>query len=82
MQGIQRFVFSLGYKWEVIDAYLKDQYPTLLYQKYRKEPLGTGGAIQLALQQCQTENVLIANGDTLFKIDLVKLSKFILKTNA
>lgn len=74
MQGIQHFVFSLGYKWEVIDAYLIDQYPTLSYTNViEKEPLGTGGAIQLALQACQTADVLIANGDTLFKIDLSQM---------
>ena len=76
MQGIQRFVFSLGYKWEMIDAYLKEQYPTLLYvNSIEDEPLGTGGAIQLALQHCTTKHVLVANGDTLFKFDLKSLYK-------
>jgi D-glycero-alpha-D-manno-heptose 1-phosphate guanylyltransferase len=83
MQGIERFIFSLGYKWEVIDAYLKEQYPTLLYvNSIETEPLGTGGAIQLALQHCKSENVLIANGDTLFKIDLPKLTNLHLQNSA
>lgn len=74
MQGIQRFVFSLGYKWESIHAYLKEEYPTLIYKNsIETEPLGTGGAIKLALQYCQTQNVLIANGDTLFEVDLLQL---------
>lgn len=75
MQGIKDIIISLGYKAEVVEAYLKEKYPTLSYKcVVEKEPLGTGGAIQLALQSSQTENVLIANGDTLFKLDLSQLS--------
>jgi D-glycero-alpha-D-manno-heptose 1-phosphate guanylyltransferase len=71
LQGIQRFVFSLGYKAEVIEDFLKSAYPTLLYKTVvEDEPLGTGGAVQLAVTKCRTENILVANGDTLFKIDL------------
>ena len=69
MQGIEHFVFSLGYKAEIIEDYLKEQYSSLSYSvAIEKEPLGTGGAIRLALQKTKTNNVLIANGDTLFKI--------------
>ncbi len=71
MQGIQMFIFSLGYRSEVIESYLIEEYPTLDYKTVlEKEPLGTGGAIQLALQSASEEDILIANGDTLFKIDL------------
>lgn len=75
MQGVQRIVFSLGYKADKIEAYLQEHYPTLLYASIiEEEPLGTGGAIQLALQACQTADVLIANGDTLFEIDVQSLA--------
>lgn len=71
LQGIERFVFSLGYKAEMIEDFLKTAYPTLDYTTVvEDEPLGTGGAIQLALQTCNHEQVLVANGDTLFKIDI------------
>jgi D-glycero-alpha-D-manno-heptose 1-phosphate guanylyltransferase len=74
MQGISRFVFSLGYKSAIIEQYLKDRYPTLDYTTVvEDEPLGTGGGIRLALQKVKEENVLIVNGDTLFKIDAAKL---------
>ncbi len=74
IQGIERFIFSLGYMSEVIVAYLKDQYPTLDYTVViEEEPLGTGGAIKQSLTNALTENVLVANGDTLFKVDLNKL---------
>ncbi|RYY86298.1 MAG: HAD-IIIA family hydrolase [Chitinophagaceae bacterium] len=72
-QGIQRFVFSLGYLSEHIEQWLKEAYPTLdCATVVEEEPLGTGGGIALALQSAKTEQVLVANGDTLFEIDLQK----------
>lgn len=74
MQGVQRFIFSLGYKAEIIEAYLKTHYPTLDYVvAIEEKPLGTGGAIRLALQKTESENIVVANGDTLFKIKLAEL---------
>jgi D-glycero-alpha-D-manno-heptose 1-phosphate guanylyltransferase len=71
MQGVQRFILSLGYKSEAIENYLKQQYPTLDYTVViEKEPLGTGGAIRLAIHKANEKNVVIANGDTLFKVNL------------
>jgi D-glycero-alpha-D-manno-heptose 1-phosphate guanylyltransferase len=77
MQGIEQFIFSLGYKADVVEKYLEEHYPTLDYSIIvEDEPLGTGGAIQLACTKTHEENVLIANGDTLFKIKLNELEKF------
>ncbi len=71
MQGVQHFVFSLGYKAEVILDYLQENFPALQYDVViEPEPLGTGGAIALALTKAIGTDVVIANGDTLFKIDL------------
>ncbi len=75
MQGIQKFIFSLGYRHEVIQNYLEKEYPTLQYEVViEKEPLGTGGAIKAALEKATSNEVLIANGDTLFKINAAQLS--------
>src|SRR3954468_11753898 len=42
-QGLERFIFSLGYKHEVIEQWLAEQFPTLDYQcVIEEEPLGTG----------------------------------------
>jgi D-glycero-alpha-D-manno-heptose 1-phosphate guanylyltransferase len=74
MQGVHRFVFSLGYKAEVIEQFLKEHYPTLYYTiVIEDEPLGTGGGIRLALQKAKEEDVLIVNGDTLFHVDVDEL---------
>src|ERR1700712_555351 len=76
-QGIEKFIFSLGYKHEVISAWIKEKYPSLAVEYViEREPLGTGGAIQLAVEKEHEKNVLILNGDTLFKIDVAALAAF------
>lgn len=73
-QGIERFIFSLGYKHEVIEDWLNDQYPGLHYEcSIEEEPLGTGGAIKKACSLATAKNVLVLNGDTLFKVDINSL---------
>jgi len=77
LQGVDKFIFSLGYKNEIIEDYLKDQFPTLNYQcSIEDEPLGTGGAIQLACQKATGKNVIVANGDTLFRINVEEVMSF------
>src|SRR4026208_2003950 len=72
-QGIEKFIFSIGYKYEIIEEYLNSQFPTLNYEcSVEAEPLGTGGAIQLALNKTTEQDLLIVNGDTLFRVDLHK----------
>ena len=74
-QGIDKFILALGYKSEVIVDFIDHQYPSLNFQfVIEEEPLGTGGAILLACNQSTTENVIATNGDTLFKVNLEKLS--------
>ncbi|MDB5191223.1 MAG: nucleotidyltransferase [Segetibacter sp.] len=76
-KGIEFFIFSLGYKSEVIEDFLKTQYPALFYKIIvEDEPLGTGGAIKKACKIAKSKSVLVANGDTLFKIDIIKLAGF------
>ena len=83
MQGVQRFIFSLGYRWGEIETYLTEHYPTLEYTTViEEEPLGTGGAIHLALQKAKGENVVVANGDTLFRVNLKELYPFHLEQDA
>lgn len=74
-QGIDNFIFSLGYKHEVIGAFLKQRYPSLPYQcSIEEEPLGTGGAILKACKMTGADVTLVLNGDTFFKIALKALS--------
>ena len=82
-QGVDKFIFSLGYKHEIIEAWLHEQYPLMFMQtSVEDEPLGTGGAIKLACSLATEKNVLILNGDTLFKVDTNSLAAFHLNSGA
>ncbi len=77
LQGITYFIFALGHKGEMIEEFLKNEYPSLFYKtSVEEEPLGTGGAIKKALKITKEKSVLIANGDTLYKIDVPLLTGF------
>jgi D-glycero-alpha-D-manno-heptose 1-phosphate guanylyltransferase len=83
MQGISRFIFSLGYMSDKIEAFLQEEYPTLDYSVViEDEPLGTGGGISHALQKLKGTHVLVTNGDTLFKACIEKLFHAHLENNA
>src|ERR1044071_3137602 len=61
-EGIERFIFSLGYKHELIETYLTTEFPTLDFQcSIEKEPLGTGGAILASCYKASEQTVLVAN---------------------
>ncbi len=73
-QQVTKFIFSLGYMHEVIEAFIMSNYPQLQYQiALENEPLGTGGAIRLACDYATEENVIILNGDTMFNVDIQAL---------
>jgi D-glycero-alpha-D-manno-heptose 1-phosphate guanylyltransferase len=83
MQGIEKFIFSLGYRHELIESWLAEQFSRLNYEyAIEKEPLGTGGAIRLACEKAKDRHVLVANGDTLFDIDVAGFLSVHLATNA
>jgi D-glycero-alpha-D-manno-heptose 1-phosphate guanylyltransferase len=76
-QEIEHFVFALGYMHEDIERYISTEYPDLKYRiSLEEEPLGTGGAILQAMKLVKGRSALIANGDTLFKIDVELLTGF------
>lgn len=82
-QGIDKFIFSLGYKSEVITNFIRSEFSTNEYLfSIENTPLGTGGAIRLACTQATGKNVLVINGDTLFNIEVSKLSRLHEKNNA
>lgn len=95
-EGIQNFIFSVGYKSESIINFVNKEFlsvtkeaapadrqdPENFQFSIEEEPLGTGGAIKLSCKKVSDHNVLVCNGDTLFKIHLQQLSNFHLQHNA
>ena len=76
-QGIEKFIFSLGYMHGIVEDFIRSAYPALPAQMVvEPEPLGTGGAIRLACSRASEENVLVLNGDTFFGVDTSKLASF------
>jgi D-glycero-alpha-D-manno-heptose 1-phosphate guanylyltransferase len=83
MQGIHKIIFSLGYMHHIIEEWLAKEFSTMDYEIcIEEEPLGTGGAIQLALHKASAENVFVANGDTLFRFNAAELLQTHKKNNA
>jgi D-glycero-alpha-D-manno-heptose 1-phosphate guanylyltransferase len=82
-QGVERFIFSLGYMHEAIASYIKSSYTDLdLEFIIEEEPLGTGGAIKFSCNKAKSADVFITNGDTFFDIDAEVLSDFHLERKA
>lgn len=76
-QGVDRIIFSLGYKHEAIESFLQAQHSSLDYScSIEAEPLGTGGAIRKACTLANVPDVAVVNGDTYFHADLDQLWRF------
>ena len=72
-----KVILSVGYLHEKIEEYFGNQYKTLeIDYAMELEPLGTGGGILFAMSKCVTDNVLVINGDTMFKVDLDAFERF------
>ncbi|MBS1772464.1 MAG: nucleotidyltransferase family protein [Bacteroidetes bacterium] len=82
-QQISRVILSLGFKHEVILDWLKTESRKFEIDYVIEEtPLGTGGGISLALTKAKEDNVLVLNGDTMFRVDAKAMFKFHAKKNA
>ena len=68
---VKRAVLATGYKSDIIEKYFGDSYKGMaLVYSVETIPLGTGGAMRLALERCSEEDVVVLNGDTYFDVDL------------
>lgn len=75
-QGIQRFVISTGHLARVIESHFGNTYRSArITYVHEQSPLGTGGALRLALNSVTWANdlALMANGDTWFPVQLQQL---------
>jgi len=77
-QGVSRFVLSVGYKRDIIEAHFGARYKgTEVDYAVEDQPLGTGGGLLLALKQLRrTGPFLIMNGDTFFEVDLAPMRRY------
>jgi len=69
--NIESITLSVGYRAEVIQAHFGDAYQGVpIVYAHEAEPLGTGGALALAVAGLGDQPVLALNGDTLLRLDL------------
>ena len=65
--GITKAVLSVGYLNEKIISYFGSRYKNIdLHYSIEEEPLGTGGAVKMAMDYVTSENVLVLNGGYYF----------------
>lgn len=69
-KGFTRVVLSLGFMADKISCHFGDQFAGMaLAYVVEDHPLGTGGAVRLALASCQQEHVFVFNGDTFLDLE-------------
>jgi NDP-sugar pyrophosphorylase family protein len=69
--GVQTIVLCTGYLADQIEQYLGPEYRGVRLRYSREEtPLGTAGALRLALPLLNSDCVLVANGDSYCAVDL------------
>jgi len=75
--GCPRVVLSVGHLHKVIQDFFGSSFNGMhLEYAIESVPLGTGGAIRLALQKAREESVLVLNGDTFLDADYGALLHF------
>ncbi|MDH5644418.1 MAG: nucleotidyltransferase family protein [Candidatus Heimdallarchaeota archaeon] len=80
MQGFEEVVLAVGYMAENIQEYFGGMYRGIRLKYSREEkPLGTGGAICLALQKLESGPVFIINGDTFVTLDYKKMASMLIE---
>lgn len=69
--GLKHVILSTGYLGEQVEQAFGKQYGSLnLIYSREREPLGTGGALRLALPLVDRDPVLVMNGDSYCDVDL------------
>ena len=77
-QGFSEFILSIGHQGEIIRDYFGNGHRLGLAIRYTVETdlLGTGGALKLAEPIIDSEDFLLANGDTYLEADLRAALRF------
>jgi D-glycero-alpha-D-manno-heptose 1-phosphate guanylyltransferase len=69
-KGFHRVVLSLGFMADKISAHFGSQFAGLAVDYVVEEqPLGTGGAVRLAMTKCHDGHVFVFNGDTYLDLE-------------
>jgi D-glycero-alpha-D-manno-heptose 1-phosphate guanylyltransferase len=79
--GFRKIILSTGYMAEKVEDYFGDSYgPLKLVYSKEQPPLGTGGALKLALPNL-SQMVLVMNGDSYIDADLFEYTNWFFDNN-
>jgi NDP-sugar pyrophosphorylase family protein len=68
--GLRRIVLCTGYKSEMVEADIGQRFNGMdVVYSIEQTPLGTGGALRLAVPKFESESVLVMNGDSYVSAD-------------
>lgn len=75
-KGFKRVILSVGFMAEKISAHFGARYAGMdLVYVLEESPLGTGGAVRLALNSCQGDHVFVFNGDTFVDLEVDQVER-------
>lgn len=75
-KGFARVVLSLGFMAETISDHFGTRFAGVdIIYVVENRPLGTGGAIRLALEACTQDHVFVFNGDTYLDLEIQSLEQ-------
>jgi D-glycero-alpha-D-manno-heptose 1-phosphate guanylyltransferase len=76
-QGVQHLILALGHLHDRVLAHIRDrEYGMRVSHCVEPDPMGTAGALRLALALAETEAVCVVNGDTWYEADLRALAAY------
>lgn len=82
-QQINKVILSVGFRKSQIISYFGNWYNSIFIDYAIEDvPLGTGGAVKLALNHCKQDQIFVVNGDTWFQPDLYEMQKMHLQSKA
>ena len=83
-QGVCEITFCTGHMGEAVEEYFGDgrKLGVALHYSREKTPIGTGGALRLAIKDTPGEEFLVLNGDSYCPYDLRRLNAFHAATSA
>lgn len=74
VHGFTRVILALGYMADKIINHFGDSFAGMqLIYEIEDQPLGTGGAVRLAIAQCLEDHVFVFNGDTYLDLEIDKV---------
>lgn len=70
-KGFRRVIVALGYLANTVVAHFGPRFAGMeLRYEIEDTPLGTGGALRLALAQCRNDHAFVFNGDTFLDLEV------------